>query len=636
MSVSDAQFWAWLRNGAPRLVLLAELKFAYETASGPAEGTTYLSSRQYRTSPLDSPANTAYRAVIANSPEFSRSINLQKLGGRTELQIGSLVLNNTNGAVDFLLDAIVDARAVSFYVGDAGDAASGLQPWARSDFRAVGTAVMAAVRASNDEELVVDLHDKTYLLDVTVVGPTIATGPNAGKPKPLVLGRARNLDISPFLLDAVTLTYAINGSGLSTSVNSGSSAGPVRDRGSSLSTTSFYFFDNTIMSANAGTDTLTSTTPHLLNANDVIQFRGTGGGAHSLFTGLVIGTQYWVLGSGLTANDFKLSLTQGGAAVDITGTVLTGAFQIDQARYYVDAAAGTLQLSTTSAGLVTADVFGTLATAGIHGAFKYLIQTYSGLAASEYDTTSMDALAAIEVLESGNYGRAILDRMNLLTLLDEIATASGSWYGWDASGVLKVGRLDLANLDAATSVDTITTSEIMNDIDCQNLPVPFGRVVVDTRANYAVQTSDFNGAVTASDRSKYGQQFQKRTTSTDPATTSYLANWWDYHKSATDSAPMPIWGFEGAEQAMADRLAALYGPYTRAFHCVVSLDKYFRADGTVMSPGDCVTLTYPRYGLSSGKNMRVASVQPQFTADPPVCDVMLVRKAVPDYTSTTH
>lgn len=46
----------------------------------------------------------------------------------------------------------------------------------------------------------------------------------------------------------------------------------------------------------------------------------------TLPTGLAVGTIYWVIATGLTADAFEVSLTQGGAAVDLTGTQPFGFF----------------------------------------------------------------------------------------------------------------------------------------------------------------------------------------------------------------------------------------------------------------------------------------------------------------------
>ena len=65
-----------------------------------------------------------------------------------------------------------------------------------------------------------------------------------------------------------------------------------------------------------GTDTF-AYTAHGLNAGDVLVYNNGGG---SSATGLTSGTTYYVIASGLTANAFKVSATDGGSTVDISGT----------------------------------------------------------------------------------------------------------------------------------------------------------------------------------------------------------------------------------------------------------------------------------------------------------------------------
>jgi hypothetical protein len=72
----------------------------------------------------------------------------------------------------------------------------------------------------------------------------------------------------------------------------------------------------------AATDLFTSTA-HGLVANRKIRFATLTGGA-----GLVIGTTYYVIASGLTANAFKVSATQGGAAFDFTTNVTVGSYAL--------------------------------------------------------------------------------------------------------------------------------------------------------------------------------------------------------------------------------------------------------------------------------------------------------------------
>lgn len=68
------------------------------------------------------------------------------------------------------------------------------------------------------------------------------------------------------------------------------------------------------------TDLFTTSVAHGLVAGDRITFSSITGGA-----GLATGTAYYVISSGLDATHFKVSLTSGGSAVDITGTNVTAA-----------------------------------------------------------------------------------------------------------------------------------------------------------------------------------------------------------------------------------------------------------------------------------------------------------------------
>lgn len=72
-----------------------------------------------------------------------------------------------------------------------------------------------------------------------------------------------------------------------------------------------------------GTFTVTIATPgvftytaHGLTAGDKVTLATTG----ALPTGLTAGTVYYVIATGLSANDFRLALTDGGAAINTTGS----------------------------------------------------------------------------------------------------------------------------------------------------------------------------------------------------------------------------------------------------------------------------------------------------------------------------
>lgn len=607
--MTEADFLRFLR-GSKSLAVLAEIEFAYESAGAQTTGTIRLANCVDAIS-----GGTKYHDCIVGTPDLERAIDLKKLGGRGARTVGSVTVNNNDGAFDWLLDVIIDGRDCEILIGGQG--------WARADFRTLGVGVVASVKEANDGPIVIELRDKNFWLDDTVTGGAIGSGPNAGKPKPILMGWVQNFDIGPYLLDGTALTYYFNDFaqiGYTAVIE-------VRDAGVSLTTGFLFAFTSASMSVNTGTDTFTYAS-HGLAVNDVIVF--TNAGSLSMFTGVSVSVQYWVK-SVPTANTFTVSATNGGATLDVTGAVMSGTGNVYRYRYFVDATAATIQLSSSPSGRVTIDMVGQDAGGEIgqtapHSIFKYLLKHYSQLSASDYDSTAIDALATAET-SLIFYGRAVLDRENLLTLLDEIAFATQSWYGWDSAGVLTVGKLALATLSAATPDDTIDSDrDIVGEVSAENLALPFGRVFIDDVKNVVVQTDGLAGAVSATNRAKWSKQFQYREQSTDPGTTGYLANWWDYHLTAIDSAPMPMNILSGSTAAT-DTLG-LFAPWTRVHRCTVGLHKY------ALNPGDCVTLTYPRYGLSAGKNCRVISVKPRVTDR--VVDLVLVRQATPDYTTASH
>jgi hypothetical protein len=69
----------------------------------------------------------------------------------------------------------------------------------------------------------------------------------------------------------------------------------------------------------AATDLITTATPHYLSAGDIVAFDDLVGGA-----GLTEGAIYYVISSGLTATDMKVSTTPGGSAVNFTSDISSG------------------------------------------------------------------------------------------------------------------------------------------------------------------------------------------------------------------------------------------------------------------------------------------------------------------------
>lgn len=87
----------------------------------------------------------------------------------------------------------------------------------------------------------------------------------------------------------------------------------------------------------SATDTFTATC-HGLSANDKVVFTAATGAVAAL-CGLTLNTVYYVIATGLTADEFKVSATEGGSALSFTGTA-TGTFYfatpLDITTYVID------------------------------------------------------------------------------------------------------------------------------------------------------------------------------------------------------------------------------------------------------------------------------------------------------------
>ena len=94
------------------------------------------------------------------------------------------------------------------------------------------------------------------------------------------------------------------------------------------------------------TDTI-AYTAHGLSAGDAVKYFHGGGTAA---TGLTNNTTYYVIASGLTANAFKVSATDGGAAVDISGTGNNAQYFELATAVATNQATATAALGYTSAG----------------------------------------------------------------------------------------------------------------------------------------------------------------------------------------------------------------------------------------------------------------------------------------------
>lgn len=613
MTISADQFTAWLSTDAERTVL-CELDFAYESGGAAAESTLYLANRPYTTRPTDSPANTRYRAVIARAPVLDRSVNPDALGGLTQVSLGELELVNGDGELDALMDLVIDGREVRLYLGD--------RTWERSDFRLV-TVGLAEVAQADDERIVVQVRDQRLLLDKTIAGAIV----NDERRKPIVLGwngSACGFSIEPVVKNASTLEYYV----LENYV--GSIVSGVYDNGVTLDAGIAFTGDNTAITANAGTDTITKV-GHRLAIDDVVTFTVTSG----IFAGLSAYTQYWVISAGFTADNFRLSTTKGGSAVDITGTTFAGLIGCSRRRYYDNSAVdGTIKLSSSPAGRLTADVVGysptqNIGTGATGEMLRAMLVDYGGIYTGDIDSTSFENVDASLGAGALAAGRVVTERENLLAVMEDIARVAQVCFGPDHQGTFRAFRVDLSALAAASATRSLTRFDIMGIPRLSNAREIVGTVALRSQRNQQpLSFGEIGGSVGVADRRELSAQYREAAESTAPSGTSYSSNWQGFHKTAIRREVGGAFAASGSDLvAAADEVLGDQKPHIRT----VEVETDLRAYEWLL--GDVVSLTYPRYGMSSGVNLRLVGVQTDLNSER--CRLTLIARFAPAVTSAS-
>lgn len=624
--MNDADFLRWLKDRRKKRVVLAEIALGYESGGVMTAGAVYLSSGRYVTRPTDSVPNRRYHAAISRMSAFGSSLDPATLALAARVPVASIELDNPDGRLDWLLDVVIDGRAITFWVGD--------EEWPRGWFRQIVEGVVRRVRASG-ERIVLDVADRRLSLDVAVLGKPIASGPEAGRLKPLVYGVAYNLSLR-CLSETDNEYQALHNYTASSYVRE------VRDAGISLGATTdaaLFSGDNTAITANAGTDTI-QFTGHGLAANDVVLISTTG----TVFAGLTADTRYWVISAGLTSTDFRLSLTRGGSAVDISGTAFTGTMSVKRFRYMDNCAVdGTIQLSTTPVGQITADVWERLQ--GGYEPFSLaqaLIEFWRPDLAAAIDADTFSAAnVALRARYDGEYafcGLAVEDRANLLEILAELLVPFGGWVGPDFDGRIRAGLVAPADIASESATRELSRGAILAEPEWENQPVAFGGATVGSRRNWTVQADGLAESLTEDERALYirPDRLQASVGATfDAPSSSYAGSWWAHHDGAflarafrslhgvESSLPVSVVGSEVARELVVDQ-----APWRRVARVQVGLEAY---DWRL---GEVVAFSYPRYGCDAGVNFRLIGKQIDLLAGEIALE--LLTQVTPDYTTSDY
>jgi hypothetical protein len=203
----------WFRRDDILRIVLVEIDYMDQTGSGAGAAavtrTKYLANTTY----FDEENGRTYRGCVRSTPRYNRAVDRKTLRGRFTSSVGSIEIDNEDGEFDDLLTMACDGSEVRFYIGDGGDVMSAREPWLRSEFIFVFSAVAVSASAQTLGKITITLKDSSLFLEKTIGGgvPIGGTGVNANKPRPKNFGLLHNVPCP--LRDAGSLMYAPNEDG---------------------------------------------------------------------------------------------------------------------------------------------------------------------------------------------------------------------------------------------------------------------------------------------------------------------------------------------------------------------------------------------------------------------------------------
>lgn len=172
----------------------------------------YLSSEAFVTRPNDSPANVAFIPALIDPGSLGvAAYSDGRTGGGSKLEVGEIVVANSDGQFDAWLNYGFDGRPLTIRSGTGG-----AYP---ADFPAILAGTVESIEA-DFEKLVIRLRDRQYILQKPVLtnrykgdnaGPVGLEGTAADlkdKPKPRAIGKVFN--ISPPQVNAAKLAYQVS------------------------------------------------------------------------------------------------------------------------------------------------------------------------------------------------------------------------------------------------------------------------------------------------------------------------------------------------------------------------------------------------------------------------------------------
>lgn len=459
MPVMNSAYAAWLANGSNPRAVAADLKALGYIAGGVGSPLQYdqiinarASTYGYTSKPYDSPPSTHYPPIIKALPTFRREMPIE-FNGKVTTGFGEVKIFNNRppgstsvaaGERDDWLRMRWLKSNITLRLGDPD--------WSLHDFRTVLVGKLGQPTAPEVDVIQFPVEDLSGLFDVPITTERFTSGPYAGQFKPRLFGRTQGNQLEPPLISSTDPDYYI---GTETDGQLADNAQAVlvdqvpQDNG--LADT-----DLRILSVNTATDTIKTSANHGFTAGWRLRFLVD---PDPVPAPLVEDTDYYVISAGLTADEFRLSTTPGGAAINLTGTDTNGL--IFGYGWSYDPATSILSMVNNVAGRLT--VRGAISRSSESGLTSELYNQIVfrshglGLSANYKDPSAFDALAAKGTTQGTAAMWCDTTQTTVAEQLRRLAAGTFTWFGLTTDALFQVGQIGLPE---STAVLSLTESDV--------------------------------------------------------------------------------------------------------------------------------------------------------------------------------
>lgn len=433
---TNAEYTAWLGSQVSLRCVLAELSATgYDSGGSPYTKTVnwYISNHPFTSAQQDTPSGKHYDAVITGIPAFRREMS-SALSGAAQTGFGDLIVTNPAttqagpGTRDDILRMRWNRNYLKLYLGDP--------TWPKHDFRLIVLGQLKQPTAPTESSVRFPITDVIDILSGRFQSNRFSAGPHQGKQLPYICG-------NPIAMEALE-----TGTGLEFRLHDGAMAqlSDVWDDGVSLTGA------HSISAVDAGTDTITSSTPHGLAVDSRVYYITTP--PAPLTTGV-----YYYVKTVPSTTTYTLAATRGGATINITATTTGGV--ATTFNWWEDLSNGKITLVASPAGRVYVKLAAHETIGGdlnkLSRVLADAIFTKGAISLNFKDSTSFTQL---NTDLANSVGMVVYDEpVSVQDVVSRLCAGANCWYGATTDGLIQAGRIALPS---STVVMSFTESDVEN------------------------------------------------------------------------------------------------------------------------------------------------------------------------------